>query len=631
MARTFTWKQRIRYRFDNSLSRGILGVLAWLGLLALIVLVIIAVLARIINVGPDDANLTTFDGFWYGLTRFLDSGTFADDQGGLGRVFGLGVTLIGVFLAAAIIGLVSSSIDSRIDSMRRGRSLVVETGHTLILGDSDKITAVISELIEANASERDAAVVVLAPVDTVEMTELITSAIDDFKTTRLVVRSGNPARLPDLQTTNPGDAKSVIVLHPTDGSDAEVVKTVLGVMSLVGDADVPVVAELQDPDTAAALSEAVGDRLLSVTSTEVVARIGAQVARMPGLGTIYQEFLDFEGDELYSTPVTAQWAGRNFGEAMLASSRGTIIGHRDADGVVTVSPDPSTVLAEGDLLIGIAEDDSVFTLDTAPVDWQRDADRAWIPIAKHRERTLIIGWSDLAPLVASELDAKVAPESEIHLLVDALGEAAEAIVTAMSLRNQQLTIHAGSPISKADVHQVLSTGHFNHVMLLSENGRFDVDEADARTLLTLLHVHSFGSGDEGVENVVAELLDPNSSELTGAAENRDFIVSQRLIALLLAQLSETPKLKPVFDDIFDSSGALVAIHPVERYVPLGSTTMRQLIEAGREWGVVVIGYRAAAAAGKPGALAGGIRVNPPKDEQIVLNSTDAVIVIERDR
>lgn len=145
MPRSFTFRQRLRYRFDNSLSRGILGVLAWLGLVAVILIVVVAIVARLIHVGPADADVSTFDGIWFGLTHFLDTGTFAGDEGGLARIFGLAVTIIGIFLAAAIIGLVSSSIDTRIDSMRRGRSLVVETGHTLILGNSDKIAAVIRD------------------------------------------------------------------------------------------------------------------------------------------------------------------------------------------------------------------------------------------------------------------------------------------------------------------------------------------------------------------------------------------------------------------------------------------------------------------------------------------------------
>ena len=60
-----------------------------------------------------------------------------------------------------------------------------------------------------------------------------------------------------------------------------------------------------------------------------------------------------------------------------------------------------------------------------------------------------------------------------------------------------------------------------------------------------------------------------------ATPGSDFIVSQKLISLLMAQLSESPHLADVFADLFDSGGAHVALHPAERYVPLGSHDVRR--------------------------------------------------------
>jgi hypothetical protein len=42
---------------------------------------------------------------------------------------------------------------------------------------------------------------------------------------------------------------------------------------------------------------------------------------------------------------------------------------------------------------------------------------------------------------------------------------------------------------------------------------------------------------------------------------------------------------------------------------------------------VVIGYRAASAIGKPGCLADGLRVNPPKSEVIEFAPGDIVVAI----
>ena len=587
----------------------------------------IALFLRLTGVGPGGEATSFQEGIWFALTRSLDPGTFSGDEGVPFRLVMLVVTIVGIFLAAAIIGLVSSAIDARVESLRRGRSQVIESGHTLIVGRNDKLPSVIKELVEANSSEKDCAIVVITPDDVVEVAEELHGEIPDMKTSRLVVRSGNPTRISDLEQGNPADAKSVIVLRPEDGSDAQVVKSALAIARcLPADSTAPIVAELEDQDTAEALADAIGDRLLTITSSEIIARIGAQVARAPGLGGIYEEFLDFEGDELYVIDVKEPWIGRTYGQALLASSAATVIGLRNAAGTL-VGPDTRTVLQSGDRLIAIAEDDSKFFLDTSPGPWNPSETRVWEPLARPRERTLLIGWSPLAPLIAQEIDVHVAPDSEIHLLVDVPREALEAIVTAMTLENQTLTIHPGSPINRADIDQVLAQGPYDHVLLLSEKETFSTDDADARTMLALLHVRNYLSAHGTTENIVAELIDPNDVELTAPAENSDFIVSQRLIGLLLAQLSESPDLAPVFQELFDSTGAVIAMHPAERYISPGPTTFRAIIESAREWGVTPIGVRAASLVGTAGAVGNGIKLNPHKDASITLAAGDSIVVI----
>jgi len=454
--------------------------------------------------------------------------------------------------------------------------------------------------------------------------------VSDLKTSHLVVRSGIPTRLHDLGQGNPQGAKSVIVLRASDASDAQVVKIVLALTRLVpGLEGLTVVAELENAHTAEALKEAVGPSLITVTPMDVIARISAQVSRASGLGAIYQELLDFDGDEMYSAPVGDAWIGRSFGQLLMGASRATVIGLRRADGSVELSPDPSSVLAEGDFVIGIAEDDSTFVFDREPSDWTRTVGGELEPIAKKQERTLIVGWSDLAPLVAQEIETHVAPGSELHVMVnDELHDVAK-VGQLMGLTQQGLVIHEGDPIDRAAISRVMDEGPFDHIMLLAERDSFDADEADARTLLTLLHVRGVAETTPHEENVVAELLDPHDVELGGTSDNHDFIVSQKLISLLMAQLSESPHLAAVFSDLFDSDGAVVALHPAERYVALGRTTFGEMVTAARDWGLVAIGYRSGSADGTPGALSGGIRVNPPKDEQVTLHAGDSVVLIAR--
>lgn len=622
-----TFLQRLRYRFDNALSRGIWVVLAWLGLASLVFFLVVAAVIALTGVGPDDQPATFAEGVWLTLGRFLDAGTFTGDNGLHFRLLMLGVTVVGIFIAATIIGLISSGIDARIEALRRGRSLVIESGHTIVIGRSDKLATVISELVEANASERNRAVVVLTGDDTVEVSEDIRSQVRDMKTTRLVVRSGSAARIHDLSQVNPSSAKSVIVLRSADESDAHVVKTVLALTRVIGEgASVTIVAEVDDQDTAQALRAAVGDRLVVVTPTDIIARISAQVSRAAGLGTVYQELLDFDGDEMYLIDVPEAWRGRTYGEALLSSTASTIIGVRQGD-ATTLNPPMATVLTDGDQLIGISEDDSTFVLDVEPSAYHATDPQSRIASDRQVERTLIVGWSELAPLIAAELESHVADGSQLHVLVDPELHDPAQVQRDLALDNHALTVHAGDPIRRSDMDVVLASGAFDHIMLLSERDSFEMSEADARTLLTLLHVQGL-LGDGAGNNVVAELLDPSDVELAGG-DSGDFIVSQKLISLLIAQLSEAPTLADVFADLFDSDGATIALVRADTLVTPGEMSFGHIVDRARAMNATAIGYRTSTDRAHASALAGGVRVNPPKDESVTLQAEDAIIVITR--
>lgn len=629
-----TIRQRIRYRVDNALARGLWVVLIWLAGLTAIFVSVVAFAIWLSGIGPGDSGTSFTEGIWLAITRSLDPGTFSGDEGSRFRLIMLAVTVIGIFLGATIIGLISSSIDSRLEELRRGRSMVIENGHTLLIGYSDKLPVIISELVEANRSERGRAVVVLTSHDPVEVTQEIRRDVKDLGTTRLVVRAGTPTRLNDLARVSPQTAKAAIVLSE-EGADsaAEVVKVVLGLDRLVGaHGGCTIVAELDNVEVAEGLRQAIGRRLITVTPSQVVARITAQVSRASGLGAIYQELLDFDGDELYTKPIPTELLGMNFGQLVLASSASTIIGLQKADGRVLVNPAPDYVIEAGDAAIGIAEDDSVFVLDRVPAPWQVDDDRAWKPLPSRMERALIIGWSQLAPLIIRELETHVARGSELVILIDDSSHEVDDVMIdlqRLDLANQVVSVRTGDPISRTAINAVLDDGPYDHVMLLCDRENFGVDQADARVLLTLMHVRTASQSAQG--NVVAELLDPNDVELASQGDRDDFIVSQRLISLLLAQLSQSPHLVAVFDDLFDSDGTAVALHPASRYLPNGRATFDDVVAAARSWGVVAIGYRSASATGRPDCLPGGVRVNPSKDEVIQFTDGDQVVVITNTR
>jgi hypothetical protein len=256
----------LRYRFDLALARGPLVVIGYLALIMLAIILVAALLLTTFRLAgvAGGGKLGFAEAFWQSLLRVLDPGTFSSDRDWPARLIGLYVTLSGVLIAGSLIGLIANAVDQQIEQLRKGRSNVLERGHTLVLGWSPRLPTILSELVIANANRKRAAVVVLADRAKDELEDELRRLVPDTGTTRVVCRTGDVGSVDDLRMVGVQDARSVIVLAGDDG-DAGVIKAVLALRSLDPDfSHLRVVAELDDADHAATLRSLTDGRVATV-------------------------------------------------------------------------------------------------------------------------------------------------------------------------------------------------------------------------------------------------------------------------------------------------------------------------------------------------------------------------------
>ena len=147
---------RLRYRFDNFMSRGtvaLVGALFAGTFLLILVGTLILVLARLKPPGGEALGFA--EALWQVTMRTVDTGTVAGDTGWSFRLVGFAITLGGIFIVSALIGVLASGLEGRLNDLRRGRSWVVEAGHTVILGWSPQVFTIVSELAFANRQRRE--------------------------------------------------------------------------------------------------------------------------------------------------------------------------------------------------------------------------------------------------------------------------------------------------------------------------------------------------------------------------------------------------------------------------------------------------------------------------------------------
>src|ERR1700712_5070826 len=197
-----TLRQKLRYRFDNTMSRGTPALVGWLGVLTVLLVALFSAVGLIFGLGPkdDSGNRSGVIGQTFKtLLHALDPGTVAGDSGKWPFLLAMfGITLGGLFVVSALIGVLATGLDNKIQDLRKGRSFVIETGHTLILGWSETVYTILSELAIANESEKNPVVVILSDLDRVEMEDLIRAKVGSTANTRVVCRSGSAIDLREL-------------------------------------------------------------------------------------------------------------------------------------------------------------------------------------------------------------------------------------------------------------------------------------------------------------------------------------------------------------------------------------------------------------------------------------------------
>ncbi|CAI6000089.1 unnamed protein product [Closterium sp. NIES-65] len=198
------FSKRLAYRVDVLFSTH-----SYVKSLALLTatLVLIAVGGLALYAVSGKERLVLADATWRAWTYVADAGNHADSEGVGPRVVSVSVSIGGMLVFALMVGLVSEGISEKVDSLRKGKSDVIEHNHTLILGWSDKLASLLKQLAVANESMGGGVVVVMAERDKEEMESEISKMEFALKGTSVICRSGSPLVLADLKKVAPSTAR----------------------------------------------------------------------------------------------------------------------------------------------------------------------------------------------------------------------------------------------------------------------------------------------------------------------------------------------------------------------------------------------------------------------------------------
>lgn len=636
-------RDRLRYRLVDQAVVHPGRLMLLLAAACLLLVIIITGIGLLVTPGEPDPETSVLERAWHALTLALDPGTIGDEQGSVVfRLLMLMVTIGGIFIISSLIGVLSAALNSKLESLRRGRNRVVSSGDTVVLGWSDEIHTILAELILAG----ERSVVILASeLSKQEMEEVVRARHGDA--IRVICRFGDPTLSDDLELAPLDTAGAIIVPRPLGPDpDIRVLMTLLALnhRPWPSSSRPPVAAAISAQANIRAARLALRgwpEHLANVVEAEdISARLLVQSRRYPGLSVACAELLSFAGNEI-RLPDPSNRVGRfreptTYGEALLAFESAALIGIRRVTGELDINPPPDTLITTSDLPIVIARGSGPADVRVLPVGKRTAPDLSAVrnhaavrtPLVEH---TLILGRNSHIDRVISVLDGYVAAGSTVDL-VGAEYDPGEQFAT----NNLRVTVYPLDPTDpgvlvagEADGPVAFDPARsYDYVIVLAD----DPTDAhsDARALVTLLHLREIKDRTAANFKIICELNDDANRRLARNIQADDLVVGQRVVSSAVVQYAKNPgrrELTEIVDELFDAHGGDMYFETAEDYVPLGApVSFATVVAAASRRQETAIGYRVA-----DDRLADernyGVHLNPPKSQRRVYRPGDQIIVI----
>ncbi len=616
-----SFKEKLSYKFDNLMGRGSISLI---GILSLIT-VTVAIFAGLLLIIVDRRNPDLSVNIWTSIMHIIDPGTItgADINDNKGFIVLMSIaTICGIFVTSILIGIITTAFEEKLHNLRKGNSKIIENGHTVILGFNPNIYTLISELIIANESEKDGCIVILADEEKEVVESMVADNIEDFKTTRVICRTGSMSDINAIKNCAIEASKAIII---NSEEDFMTIKAILSVNNYLkanceGENTPHIVSTVQKKSNYDAIQLISEGNTEIILATDAISRIIAQACRQPGISSVLIELFDYDGDELYFENFP-ELEGKAFGQILNSFEKAIVFGFKRGEEIF-LNPDMNIPLEKDDEIILLVEDNGMAKItpyETKDVSALSECEIDEDP--NDPEHLLIIGANELLPDIVVVLDSFLPKGSRIILANKYAQEEHESL--SAKLENVKLKHYQCETHDRKNLEMLLEND-VDNILLLNED-HCDEETSDALTLLKLIHLRDITKKSNKPYNITSQLKNILNQKLIQITKVNDLVVGSNIINLILTQISENRSLAIVFKELLEAEGSEIYIRKASEYVKLNTKmdfyTVTEILRARNE---IAVGYK------KQVEDTFEIITNPLKSEEIIFTKEDYIITLAED-
>ncbi|MBO4919889.1 MAG: hypothetical protein J5365_07020 [Erysipelotrichaceae bacterium] len=594
---------KLKYWLDKQLSKGTASIIKLLSLCVITIVILVSVMIVLFKLRDGFV-----EAFWDSLATIVNAWMPSSEDGEAGYIVLNTITaIIGLFFTSILIGVISSGIEAKLDSIRNGNSIVIEKDHTVILGYTLGEHGLLNQLIIATGDKKRC-IVIYTDIEKAEIEQDLHNNVEIPKNIEVICRHGDITNINDLRYCSIDKAKVVIINALNDNVRIKALLAASMLKKEYPECSANIIACVSDDEHLLPKNKIRDDNIIMLKTDDIMAKMIAHTATEPGLSVAFKELLNFEGNELYFEQ-DERFYGKSVFELAIYIDKATLVGVKH-NGKVKLNPDRNTVIQEGDEVLLFEEDESTYEVNE--IELKKITDKEFRKSAKEAKGTLFIfGNNVLLETIIRELPSDIKDIVLVHH-----GEDQPAYDKDL-IKRKNLTVFKGD--YKKNLDKIASKA--GHIVILADR-TMDEEDSDISNILLLLKLMDLKEVNDYSYNVTIELNMENSYNVAMKDDEIDYIVSSNIASLVLAQMSENTELEGVFEELLSNKGNELYSKPLK---PFNLSTKHDysfgaLKQIALTYGYTLVGY----------SHNDQMILNTDLEERITFNSNDRLIVLGRE-
>ena len=591
---------RFKYWLDKQMSKGTVSIIKLLTFAVLSVAVFVSTFEIIFKIS--DAIVSTF---WDSLVSIFNSSMPSSEEGSFVYIVLNTISAIaGIFFSSLLIGIVSSAFEEKIESLRKGNSVVLEKGHTVILGYNLGEHGLLKQLI-LSAEDRHKVIVILTDIEKPDIEQDIQDSVEVPKNIEIICRNGDITKVNSLRCCSIENAEVVIVNALNDNRRTRAILAVSKLKKEFPEFKAKIISCVSDERHLLPSSKLTDNNMIIMKTDDFMARVLAHTSTEPGLSIAFRDLLNFEGAEFYFEE-DVRFIGKSILELASFIDRAVIMGII-RNGKFNLNPDEDYVVELGDKLI--MYEDTKGSYEIKEIEMKNVSDREFKPLNRWPKGKLaIFGCNRLLRTIIEQTSTDI---DEI-ILVSEFEEDLEAGTSGIDQFKFEFIC------DDYDKHLDYIASKANHIIILTEEEE-DKEDADTDAMLILLKL-AYLKEEKGYKyNITSQLYLESSFDVAPKKVGIDYLIASNVASLLLAQISQNNELEQIFAELLSREGDDLYSKPIKSF-NLGTEhdySFRALKQIVLSYKYTLIGY----------IHEEQTVLNPSLDERIDFDEDDRLIVL----